>query len=102
VGSTFRSYGSIPGDKEHANEVEVSEIDEPGLLILTSTDKGDRYVHRFEVEGIDGGSRVTRVVDSPMPTGLVGFFFPVIFALFIRPDVDKGMRMLQENLNNVS
>ncbi len=100
VGCTFRSYGSIPGDKEHANDVEVTEINGPRRLTLTSTDKGDRYVHCFGVEPVDGGARITRLVDSPMPTGVVGLFFPIIFALFIRPDVDKGMRMLQENLNN--
>lgn len=101
-GSRFRSIGQVPGDREHANDVEVTTVDAPRVLVLTSTDKGERYVHRFDVEGIGGGSRITRTVDAPMPTGFVRLIFPLIFALFIKPEVDKGMRMLQENLNTRS
>lgn len=100
-GSTFRSIGQVPGDKEHANDVEVTTVDAPRVLVLTSTDKGEQYVHRFDVQTSGGGSRITRTVDAPMPTGFVRLIFPVIFALFIKPEVDKGMRMLQENLNTL-
>ncbi len=101
-GTRFRSIGQVPGDREHANDIEVTTVQAPQVLVLTSTDKGERYVHRFDVEACGDGSRVTRTVDAPMPTGLVRLIFPVIFALLIKPDVDKGMRMLQENLNTLS
>jgi len=98
LGSSFQSYGSVPGDKEHANHVEVSVVDAPRMLVLTSTDKGEQYVHRFDIEALGGGSRITRTVEAPKPTGFVRLIFPLIFALFIKPDVDKGMRMLKGNL----
>ena len=46
------------------------------------------------------GSR--RTVDAPKPTGFLALLFPVIFVLFIKPEVEKGMRMLQENVSNLS
>jgi uncharacterized protein YndB with AHSA1/START domain len=97
-GSSFQSYGSVPGDKEHANQVEVSVVDSPRVLVLTSTDKGEQYVHRFDIEAHGSGSRVTRTVEAPKPTGFVRLIFPLIFAVFINPEVTKGMRMLKENL----
>jgi len=101
-GDKFRSFGSVPGDKDHANDVEVTAIDSPRQLVLTSIDKGKRYVSTFDVEGTGGGTRIRRTVDAPKPTGLLALLFPVIFVLFIKPEVEKGMRMLQENVSNLS
>lgn len=100
-GSSFRSYGQIPGDKAHANDVEVTVVDAPRTLVLTSTDKGERYIHEFDVEASDVGSRITRTVDAPMPTGFVRIIFPVIFAVLIKPEVNKGMHMLRDNLSGM-
>lgn len=98
VGSTFTSHGRIPGDKDHTNVVEVVDIDPPHSLTLASTERGERYVHRFDIVATASGSEITRTVDSPEPTGLLGVLFPVLFALVIEPDVSKGMEMLRSNL----
>ena len=102
VGDKFRSFGSAPGDKDHANDVEVTAVDSPRQLVLTSIDEGKRYVSTFDVEGTGSGTRIRRTVDAPRPTGLLALLFPVIFVLFIKPEVEKGMRMLQENVSNLS
>lgn len=99
LGSTFRSFGSLPGDKDHANDVEVTVLDAPLTLVLTSTDNGDEFINRFDVEAVGEGSRITRTMDSPNPTGVLGLVFPLIFALVIQPDVKKGLRNLQDRLN---
>lgn len=101
-GDKFRSFGWAPGDKDHVNDVEVTGIDAPRRLELTSIDNGKRYVSRFDVEATDDGARITRTVDAPKPTGFMALLFPVIFVLFIKPEVERGMRMLQENLGELS
>ena len=97
-GVTFQSYGVVPGDKDHANQVEVTVVDAPRRLVLTCTDKGEQYVHRFDVEASGRGSRITRTVEAPQPRGLIRLVFPLIFAIFINPEVSKGMSMLKANL----
>ena len=101
-GVTFQSFGVVPGNKVHANQVEVTVVDAPHRLVLTSTDKGEKYVHQFDVEPSEGGSRITRTVDAPQPKGFVRLIFPLIFAVFINPEVTKGMKMLQANLANAA
>jgi uncharacterized protein YndB with AHSA1/START domain len=100
-GSTFVSHGRVPGDKDHTNRVTVTELDPPRLLVLTSEDRGEEFIHRFEVAATAHGCRVSRTVDSPKPTGLLGVTFPVIFALVIKPDVNKGMELLRRQLNTL-
>ncbi len=95
AGTTFHSYGAVPGDKEHANEVEVTVVDAPHRLVLTAIDKGERYVHQFDVEVAGRGSRITRTVEAPHPTGFVRIIFPLIFAVFINPELTKGISMLK-------
>jgi uncharacterized protein YndB with AHSA1/START domain len=101
-GSTYQSFGVVPGDKQHANNVEVTLVDAPHRLVLTSTDKGEQYVHRFDVEASGRGSRITRTVEAPQPKGFVRLVFPLIFALFINPEVSKGMTMLKTNLTTAA
>jgi uncharacterized protein YndB with AHSA1/START domain len=100
-GDKFQSFGWAPGDKDHVNDVEVTDIDSPRRLVLTSIDDGKRYVSQFDVEATDHGARITRTVDAPKPTGMMALLFPLIFVLFIKPEVEKGMQMLQENLSNL-
>jgi uncharacterized protein YndB with AHSA1/START domain len=97
-GVTFESFGVVPGNKDHANQVEVTLVEAPHRLVLTSTDKGERYVHQFDIVASGRGSRITRTVEAPRPTGLVRLVFPLIFAVFINPEVTKGMKMLKDNL----
>ena len=97
-GSSFVSHGRIPGSKDHANRVVVTELDPPRVLVLTSEDRGEHFVHRFEVTPTPDGCRVSRTVDSPRPTGILGLVFPLIFAVAIKPDATKGMDNLRQRL----
>jgi len=74
-------------------------VDATHRLVLTAIDKGERYVHQFDVEASGLGSRITRTVEAPQPTGFVRIIFPLIFAVFINPEVTKGMGMLKANLS---
>lgn len=99
-GTRYASYGWVPGDQDHRNEVEVSELVEPTRLVLTAIDGGREFVSTFTVTAAGNGSRVQRVLDMPRPAGALGLVFPVIVAALVKPDVAKGLRNLKANLEN--
>jgi uncharacterized protein YndB with AHSA1/START domain len=94
VGTRYTSYGWLPGDKDHRNEVEVTALEAPSRLVLTSTDQGEQFVNTFTVTAQGSGSRVQRTMDMPRPGGLLGLAFPLLRAALIKPDVTKGLRNL--------
>ena len=98
-GMTFVSYGTIPGDKNHRNDVEVTEVVPPGRLVFKSNEpKGDVFINTFIVTPTGSGSRVERNMDMPKPGGLLGAIFPVFLRAYIRPTVQKGMDRLKRNV----
>lgn len=98
VGDTFTSIGTIPGDKNHRNEVTVTECSPPRRLVLDSREKGEHFVNTFELADEGSGTRLTRTVDAPRPPFPLSVVFPLIMAAVIRPDVQKGLRNLKANL----
>ncbi|MGN6243816.1 MAG: SRPBCC family protein [Motilibacteraceae bacterium] len=95
AGDTFVSVGSIPGDKNHRNAVTVTECSPPRRLVLTSTEESEHFVNTFELEALGPGTRLTRIVDAPRPKFPLSVVFPLVMAVVIRPDVDKGLRTLK-------
>ena len=98
AGKRFTSYGWLPGDKDHRNDVEVTAVQAPSRLVLSSADKGQVTANTFTVTAERNGSRVERVIDLQRPGGVVGVVFPLIARLLIRPDVAKGLARLKSNL----
>src|SRR4051812_7429294 len=47
LGATFTSYGWVPGDKDHRNNVEVTAYDPPRSIAFTSKEKGESFVSTF-------------------------------------------------------
>ena len=100
-GMTFTSYGTIPGDKNHRNDVEVTEYDAPSRFGLTSTEKDQQFFNTFEISAEGAGSKVVRTMDMPSPGGVVGLLLPVFIPMFIRPDVQKGLNNLKAKVEAV-
>jgi len=98
VGTRYASFGWVPNDKDHRNEVEVTELSTPTRLVLTATDGGETFISAFTVTPSSTGSRVTRVMDMPRPGGALGLVFPLILAVLVKPDVAKGLGKLRANL----
>jgi uncharacterized protein YndB with AHSA1/START domain len=98
LGSTFVSIGWIPRDPEHRNDVEVTEFDPPSRITLTSREKGQDFINTFVLTPQGGGTRVDRTLDMPKPGGAAGAIFPLFLGGFIKPAVNKGMKMLKANL----
>jgi uncharacterized protein YndB with AHSA1/START domain len=97
MGTTFTSFGWIPRDKDHRNDVEVTEWNPPSALTLTSTEKGEKIVNRFVLTPTGSGTRVERTMDMPKPPGVVGAIFPLFLGAFIKPAVQKGMNMFKQH-----
>jgi uncharacterized protein YndB with AHSA1/START domain len=95
VGDSFASVGAVPGDKNHRNEVSVTECTAPHRLVLDSVEKGKHFFNSFVLEPDGSGTKLTRTVDAPQPPFPVSLLFPLIMAAFIRPDVNKGLRNLK-------
>ncbi|MFZ0323746.1 MAG: SRPBCC family protein [Actinomycetes bacterium] len=95
-GSRFVSYGWLPNDKDHRNEVEATEVLAPSRLVLTSTEPGgEQFVNTFSLSGSGAGTTVERVMDMPRPGGAVGVVFPLIAKFLVKPDVTKGLGKLK-------
>ena len=99
-GDTFTSIGTIPGDKNHRNEVTVTECSPPTRLVLDAVEKGEHFVHTFELVADGAGTRLSRIVDAPSPGFPLSVVFPLIKAAFIKPDVEKGLRNLKMRLES--
>lgn len=97
-GTTFTSYGWIPRDGHHRNEVEVTEYEAPTRLVLTSTEPNGSYINTYALTPEGNGTRVTKTMDMPKPTGFTGLIFPIILSTVIKSGVQKGMDMLKTNL----
>jgi len=95
TGDTFSSVGTIPGDKNHRNEVTVTECSPPRRLVLDSLEKDEHFINTFELAADGAGTRVTRIVDAPKPGFPLSVVFPLIMAGFVRPDVNKGLSNLK-------
>ena len=98
LGSTFTSYGYVPREPDHRNEVEVTRFDPPKEIEFTAMDRGEPFVNRYTLTPQGVGTRVDRVMDMPRPDGLMGAVLPLFAAGFIKPAVGKGMGMLKQRL----
>jgi uncharacterized protein YndB with AHSA1/START domain len=91
VGARFRSVGWIPGDKQHENDVEITRVDPPTRFGFTAYEKGQPFTHDFVLTPAAEGTRVERTVDSPEPTGFLRVVYPLVWALVIKPAVQKDL-----------
>lgn len=98
AGDTFASVGTIPGDKNHRNEVSVTEATAPSRLVLEADEKDGRFVNTFDLQPQGAGTLLTRTMDAPKPGFPMSMMMPVIKAVFIQPDVSKGLNNLKANL----
>jgi uncharacterized protein YndB with AHSA1/START domain len=98
MGTTFTSYGWVPRDADHRNDVEVTGFDPPRSLALTSTENGEQFYNTFTLTPRGKGTHVERVMDMPRPGGIVGAIMPIFIALVVKPGVNTGLRKFRDNL----
>jgi uncharacterized protein YndB with AHSA1/START domain len=97
-GSTFVSYGWVPKEPDHRNEVEITEYEPVTRFSMVSRDDGGQTVNTYVLTPTAGGTEVTRTMDLPKPPGFTGMLFPLIVTAVVKPGVNKGMQLFKKNL----
>jgi len=98
VGDTLTTVGTIPGDKNHRNDVTVTECAPPHRLVLDAKEKDEHFINTWELEADGNGTRLIRTVDAPKPSFPLALVFPLIMSFLVRPDVNKGLQNLKNKL----
>ena len=100
TGDTLKTVGTIPGDKNHHNDVTVTECTSPSRLVLDALEKDEHFIVTFDLQPHGSGTQLTRTVDAPRPSFPLSIVFPLIKSAFIKPDVEKGLRNLKAHLES--
>ena len=100
AGTKFTSFGQIPGDKNHRNDVEVTECTPPSRIVWETDEKEGHSVNSFVLTPEGTGTKVERTFDIPRPKGFVGVLFPVFSALYIKPTLRKGLKKFKQRLES--
>ena len=98
LGSTFTSFGWVPKDADHRNDVEVTAFDPPRRIEFTGREKGEDYLNTYVLTPQGNATRIDRTIDMPKPDGVGGALFPLVLGGFIKPASNKGMKMLKAKL----
>ena len=91
VGSTFRSHGWLPNDKDHAMEGRVTVNEPNSVFEVVSHDDKEEWTNRYQLSSSGQKTSVTKTMKGPDLTGVKKAMFAVIFALLVRGAVQKGM-----------
>lgn len=102
VGSTWTSYGWVPGDAEHRNDVEVTELDPPRRLVFDSKEKGESFINTFVLAAEGSGTKVERTLDMPKPGGLLGVVFPLLLPTVVKPGLQKALNGFRDKLQGAT
>jgi uncharacterized protein YndB with AHSA1/START domain len=102
VGSTYRSRGYLPQDKDHGMEGTVISNDAPKRFAVRSHDKDGEFVNTLELTPQGGGTTVTRTVEFPEPKGAFVMLLPILVPIVIRPAIQKGMNLLKTTVEGSS
>src|SRR5207244_2607766 len=98
------THGWIPADKDHRNEVEVTECSPPSRIRWETTEAQaqGRFVSTFVLTPEGSGTKLERTFEFPDPTGAIRLIFPVISAVIVKPNFNKGVSMLKQQLESGS
>jgi uncharacterized protein YndB with AHSA1/START domain len=102
VGSTYKSVGAIPGDKNHENSVEVTESVPTTRFALRAEDNLGAFTSTYDLRPVDGGTEVTFNLVFPKMSGLPGLMAPVLFPIVGQRDINKRMAMLKAKVESAS
>jgi uncharacterized protein YndB with AHSA1/START domain len=98
VGSTFRSHGWLPNDKDHKMEGRVTTNEPMTRFGLTSSDDGTaatEWGNRYDVTANGATTTVVRTMVAPPLKGFGKIAFAIATPLLVRPGVQRGLDMLK-------
>jgi uncharacterized protein YndB with AHSA1/START domain len=95
VGSTFRSTGWLPQDKQHAMEGSVTINDPMNTFEVVTHDAKEEWRNRYDVKASGSQTAVMKTMEGPPLSGAKKAVYSVILAVFVKGAVQKGMNMLK-------
>jgi uncharacterized protein YndB with AHSA1/START domain len=95
VGSTFRSTGWLPQDKQHQMEGTVKVNEPMKIFEVTTHDDKEEWTNRYELSPSGSQTTVTKTAIGPPLTGVKKAVRSAIFAVYVNGAMQKGMNMLK-------
>ena len=65
LGTTFTSYGWVPKDADHRNDVEVTAFEPSTRIEFTGREKGEDFVNTYVLIPEGNATRIDRTLDFP-------------------------------------
>jgi uncharacterized protein YndB with AHSA1/START domain len=98
VGSRYRSVGSIPGDKDHVNEGEITEVVPNERFALRADDPQGPFRNTYTLRPVGQGTEVTFSLVFPQMKGMAAMLAPVVFATLGKADLRRRMQLLKSKV----
>lgn len=98
VGKKYRSYANARGREFHADLI-VTEYNAPNVFAFSGSDETGKFSHRFTLEKIPEGTRVTRTVNFDL--SLLEYIFYLMALNRVRLPAARGaLERLKEKVEN--
>lgn len=96
VGSKYRSTGWVPpADKNHRNDVEITEVIPKSKIVLMAHDENGFYKNTFTLESVGQGTQVTFQNVFPQMKGMGRILVPILLPIVGKKDVVTRLRLLK-------
>ena len=96
VGSKYRSSGWVPpADKDHRNDVEITEVVPGSKIVFTAHDENGFFKNTFTLESVNQGTQVTFQHDIPRLKGMGRILLPLLLPLVGKKDAMVRLGMLK-------
>lgn len=96
VGSRYRSVGWIPNDKNHANDVEITEAVANERLVLRSDDALGSFTNTYVLRPAGNGTEMAWTLTFPPLRFPMSVLAPVLFPIVGKPDGRKRVQLLKQ------
>ena len=100
VGARYRSFGVVPGDKDHENEVEITEVVPERRLVLTARDENGAFTNTLTLTPSGTGTLVSFQLTFPPMKGMAKFLVPILFPTVGKGDMRKRMALLKATVES--
>jgi uncharacterized protein YndB with AHSA1/START domain len=98
VGSRYRSVGWIPGDRNHANDVEITDVVPLERFALRAEDPMGIFESTYTLRRAGAGTEVTFQLTFPTLTGMAALAVPVLFPFIGKVDIRKRGALLKDRV----
>ncbi|MEI9907363.1 MAG: SRPBCC domain-containing protein [Actinomycetota bacterium] len=96
VGSKYQSTGFVPpNDKNHKNDVELTEIVPKSKVVFTAHDANGYFLNTFTLESVGSDTKVTFQHDFPKMVGAARILLPLLLPITGKRDAKVRLGLLK-------